>query len=164
MQIRDGKNRIRDPGWKKLGSCIRENYFGSATLKKNSCLLSQTAVATGRRVSWRARKRRRSWACSATSGFRTLSTITWTSRSWCRTASSPTPGWPASTTRAGWPFSGTLSTYREYLRPVLRIQDVYPVSDFFPSRIPDPNCLHPGSRICIKEFKYFNLKKRVSEL
>jgi hypothetical protein len=28
-------------------------------------------------------------------------------------------------------------------------------SDFFPSRIPDPNCLHPGSRIRIKEFKYF---------
>jgi hypothetical protein len=24
--------------------------------------------------------------------------------------------------------------------------------------IPDPNCLHPGSRI-LKEFKYFNLKK-----
>ncbi len=34
-----------------------------------------------------------------------------------------------------------------------------PVSDFFPSRIPDPNCLHPGSRIRIKEFKYFNPKK-----
>jgi len=45
-----------------------------------------------------------------------------------------------------------------------------PGSDFFPSRIqnprseltpswiPDPNCLHPGSRI-LKEFKYFNLKK-----
>ncbi len=34
-------------------------------------------------------------------------------------------------------------------------------SDFFPSRsrIPDPNCLHPGSRILIKEFKYFNPKK-----
>ncbi len=27
------------------------------------------------------------------------------------------------------------------------------------SRIPDPNCLHPGSRIFVKEFKYFNLKK-----
>ncbi len=25
--------------------------------------------------------------------------------------------------------------------------------------IPDPNCLHPGSRIRIKEFKYFNPKK-----
>jgi hypothetical protein len=34
-----------------------------------------------------------------------------------------------------------------------------PGSDFFPSRIPDPNCLHSGSRIHIKEFKYFNLKK-----
>jgi hypothetical protein len=28
---------------------------------------------------------------------------------------------------------------------VWRIRDVYPGSDFFPSRIPDPNCLHPGS-------------------
>jgi hypothetical protein len=34
-----------------------------------------------------------------------------------------------------------------------------PGSDFFPSRIPDPNCLHPGSRIRIKEFTYFNSKK-----
>ncbi len=25
--------------------------------------------------------------------------------------------------------------------------------------IPDPNCLHPGSRILIKEFKYFNPQK-----
>jgi hypothetical protein len=25
--------------------------------------------------------------------------------------------------------------------------------------IPEPNCLHPGSQIRIKEFKYFNLKK-----
>ncbi len=48
-----------------------------------------------------------------------------------------------------------------------RIRDVYPGSDFFPSRIPDPNCLHPGSRILIKEFKYFNpqkSKKMVSKL
>jgi hypothetical protein len=42
---------------------------------------------------------------------------------------------------------------------VLRIRDVYPGSDFFPSRIPDPNCLHPGSLIRIKEFKYFNPQK-----
>ncbi len=35
---------------------------------------------------------------------------------------------------------------------------------FFPSRIPDPKCLHPGSRIRIKEFKYFNPKKMVSKL
>jgi hypothetical protein len=34
-----------------------------------------------------------------------------------------------------------------------------PGSDIFPSRIPDPNCLHPGSRILIKEFKYFNPQK-----
>jgi hypothetical protein len=39
------------------------------------------------------------------------------------------------------------------------IRDVYPGSDFFPSRIPDPNCLHPGYRILITEFKYFNPKK-----
>ncbi len=32
-----------------------------------------------------------------------------------------------------------------------------PGSDFF--SIPDPNCLHPGSRIRIKELKYFNPKK-----
>jgi hypothetical protein len=44
-------------------------------------------------------------------------------------------------------------------KAVWRIRDVYPGSDFFPSRIPDPNCLHPGSRILIKEFKYFNPKK-----
>jgi hypothetical protein len=43
---------------------------------------------------------------------------------------------------------------------VWRIRDVYPGSDFFPgSRIPDPNCLYPGSRILIKEFKYFNPQK-----
>jgi hypothetical protein len=28
---------------------------------------------------------------------------------------------------------------------VLRIRDVYPGSDFFPYRIPDPNFSHPGS-------------------
>ena len=32
-------------------------------------------------------------------------------------------------------------------KTVLRIRDVYPGSDFFPSRFPDPNCLHPGSQI-----------------
>jgi hypothetical protein len=35
-----------------------------------------------------------------------------------------------------------------------------PGSDFFPSRIPDPNCLHLGSRILIKEFKYFKKRKK----
>ncbi len=44
-------------------------------------------------------------------------------------------------------------------KPVLQIRDVYPGYDFFPSRIPDPNCLHPGSQILIKEFMYFNPKK-----
>ena len=34
-----------------------------------------------------------------------------------------------------------------------------PGFDFFPFRIPDPNCLYPGSRIRIKEIKYFNPKK-----
>jgi hypothetical protein len=49
------------------------------------------------------------------------------------------------------------------LLPVMRIRDVYPGSqipdpgsDFLSSRIPDPNCFHPGSRIRIKKFKYFN--------
>jgi hypothetical protein len=58
----------------------------------------------------------------------------------------------------------------QYWESVLRFRDVYPGSrirpfsipdpgsDFFPSRIPDPNCLHTGSRIRIKEFKYFNPK------
>jgi hypothetical protein len=32
-------------------------------------------------------------------------------------------------------------------------------SGFFPSQTPDPDFFHPGSRICIKEFKYFSLKK-----
>jgi len=35
----------------------------------------------------------------------------------------------------------------------------YPGSEFFPSWIPDPIFFHPGSRIRIKEFKYFNQKK-----
>ncbi len=35
-----------------------------------------------------------------------------------------------------------------------------PGSDFFPSRIPDPNCLHLGSRILIKEFKNFQKKTK----
>ncbi len=34
-----------------------------------------------------------------------------------------------------------------------------PDPTFFPSRIPDLNCFHPGTRIRIKEFKYFNPKK-----
>ncbi len=42
---------------------------------------------------------------------------------------------------------------------VLRIQDVYPGSRIRLFSIPDPNCLHPGSRVLIKEFKYFNPKK-----
>ena len=36
------------------------------------------------------------------------------------------------------------------LEPVLRIRDVYPGSDFFPSRIPDPNFFNPGSWIHTK--------------
>jgi hypothetical protein len=42
---------------------------------------------------------------------------------------------------------------------VWRIRDVYPGSRIRLFSIPDPNCLHPGSRILIKEFKYFNPKK-----
>ncbi len=59
----------------------------------------------------------------------------------------------------------------------MRIRDVYsgsrirvfshPGSEFFsipdpnlfPSRISEPNFFHPGSRICVKEFKCFNPKK-----
>jgi hypothetical protein len=37
-------------------------------------------------------------------------------------------------------------------------------SEFFQSRIPDPIFFHPGSRIRIKEFKYINPKKMVSNL
>ncbi len=55
------------------------------------------------------------------------------------------------------------STSRPYsvlVQPVMRIRDVYPGSRIrlFPSRIPNPNCFHPGSRIRIKEFMYFNPK------
>ncbi len=52
----------------------------------------------------------------------------------------------------------------------IRIRDpAVPGSNFFPSRIriPDPNRLHPGSRILIKEFMYLNpnkSKKMVSKL
>ncbi len=46
--------------------------------------------------------------------------------------------------------------FKKSLRFGMFIPD--PGSDFFPSRIPDPNCLHPGSRILNKEFKYFNPK------
>ncbi len=42
---------------------------------------------------------------------------------------------------------------------MLRIRDVYPGSRIRLFSIPDPNCLHPGSRILIKECKYFNPQK-----
>jgi hypothetical protein len=47
-------------------------------------------------------------------------------------------------------------------RSVLRFRDVYPGSQIriFPSRIQDTNFFQPGSRIRIKEFKYFNPKSR----
>ncbi len=47
---------------------------------------------------------------------------------------------------------------------VLRIRDVYPGSRIRLFSMPDPTCLHPGSRILIKEFQYFNPKKMVSKL
>jgi hypothetical protein len=34
-----------------------------------------------------------------------------------------------------------------------------PGSHFFPSRIPDPNCLHPGSRILMKDLSILTQKK-----
>ncbi len=49
---------------------------------------------------------------------------------------------------------------------MFRSRDVYPDpiffysgSEFSPSRIPYPNFFHPGSRIRLKEIKYFNPKK-----
>ncbi len=54
----------------------------------------------------------------------------------------------------------TKLTYRQCCGSGSRIR-------LFPSRIPDPNCLYPGSRILTKEFKYFNpkkIKKMVSTL
>ncbi len=39
-----------------------------------------------------------------------------------------------------------------------------PGSEFFTSRIPDPSFFHPGSRIRLKEFKYFNPNKWFSEI
>jgi hypothetical protein len=38
---------------------------------------------------------------------------------------------------------------------VLRIQNVYLGSNFFPSHIPDPNFFYLGSQIAIIKFKYF---------
>jgi hypothetical protein len=38
-----------------------------------------------------------------------------------------------------------------------------PGSDFFTSWIPDPNCLHPGSRILIKEFKSILTPKKAKK-
>jgi hypothetical protein len=57
--------------------------------------------------------------------------------------------------------SGPRSRVMMTKNSVWRIRDVYHGSRIriFPSRIPDPNCLHPGSRILIKEFKYFNPQK-----
>ncbi len=61
-----------------------------------------------------------------------------------------------------------LQVFFLFSKAVLRIRDVYPVSDFFPSQIPDPRSQvprpnfsipDPGARIRIKEFKYFNQKK-----
>jgi hypothetical protein len=58
-----------------------------------------------------------------------------------------------------------VGTYRSasilYCSPVLRIRYVYPRSRIRLFSIPDPGSefLHPGSRMRIKEFKYFNPKK-----
>jgi hypothetical protein len=54
---------------------------------------------------------------------------------------------------------GTHLTSYMYLQEVMRIRDVYPGSQIRIFSIPDPNFFHPGSRIRIKEFKYFNPKK-----
>jgi hypothetical protein len=56
---------------------------------------------------------------------------------------------------------GMVPCHINILYPITRIRDVYHGSRIrlFPSRIPDPNRLHPGSLIRIKEFKYINPKK-----
>jgi hypothetical protein len=49
------------------------------------------------------------------------------------------------------------ATYKQCCGSGMFIPD--PGSEFFTFRIPDPIFFHPGSRIRIKEFKYFNPKK-----
>jgi hypothetical protein len=49
-----------------------------------------------------------------------------------------------------------LPPYGVWVYAVLRIRELSRIRLF---SIPDPNCLHPGSRIRIKEFKYVNPKK-----
>ncbi len=51
----------------------------------------------------------------------------------------------------------THNSSRVRLRSELGQVKRVPVIRIFPSRIPDPNFSHPGSRIRIKEFKYFSL-------
>ncbi len=46
---------------------------------------------------------------------------------------------------------------------VLRTRMFIPDHSFFHPWIPDPNSFHPGSRIRIKKFKYFNPQKNVSK-
>jgi hypothetical protein len=46
-----------------------------------------------------------------------------------------------------------------FIYKVLRIRDDIPDPTFFPSRITYLDFFHPGSRIHIKEFEYFNPKK-----
>ncbi len=52
------------------------------------------------------------------------------------------------------------------LLAVSRIQYVYPGSLIWIFSIPGPNFFHPGRRICIKEFEYFNPKivSKLSEI
>ncbi len=47
----------------------------------------------------------------------------------------------------------------KYLHPVLRIREVYPGSDFFPSRIPDPNFPIPDSGSASKNLSFLTPKK-----
>jgi hypothetical protein len=56
-----------------------------------------------------------------------------------------------------WKRKNNSLSYSQCCGSEMFIQD--PGSDFFPSRIPDPNCLHPGSRICIKELSILTPKK-----
>ncbi len=54
-----------------------------------------------------------------------------------------------------------LSCQSKHSKTVLRIRDVYPGSEFFPSRIPNPNLFHPGS--ASKKNKSILTQKMVSK-
>jgi hypothetical protein len=74
------------------------------------------------------------------------------------------PPHPAAGTPTPHPATQGQGVKSEHSQRALRIRNIYPGSEFFPFRIPDPNRFHPKSRIRIKEFKYFNTIKIISKL